>query len=442
MQHSLHRRIWFTASLTLLAFVIFIGLGVERAYRETLHTGLHQQLEARLYGLMAAVEFDADGLRIDLPDPALASPASFLCAWIDGPPGLRWRSASCLGKPLPQLPDPGAGQSQAEHRINSGHAVWVRWMGVDWEMEDGRLEHLLFAVMHDEAPVEEKLAAFHNTLLLGLALAGAVLLLMQWLSLRWLLRPVRELEREVHAVEQGRLQRVAGHYPRELDTLAQALNGLIHTGQVQLQRYRNALADLAHSLKTPLQVMRALLDEVESPALRQRMGESLQRMDTLVRWHLQRAGTAGERHLAGRVALEPLLQALVRAMNRLFGRKGIRVELNMPQRFHLHADEGDLQELMGNLVENACKWARSRVRVEACRAEDRVWLWVDDDGPGFPEDMETRLMERGVRADQRVEGQGIGLSVVLDIVRAYGGHIRLSRSPLGGARVEVELPQS
>ncbi len=438
MQRSLQQRIWITAGLSLLAFVMFIGLGVDRAYRETLHTGLQQQLEARLYALMGAVEYDGGRWRVDLPDPGLSSPASPLCARILTPEGgVGWQAGACLGKALPALPDLRAGESRFQRLA----PYWVQWLRVEWELDDGSTRPLVFAVYHDAGPIHDRLHAFRQTLLLGLLLAGGVLLLMQWLSLRWLLRPVRALEREVHAVEQGRQTHVTGQYPRELDTLAQALNALIHTGQAQLQRYRNSLADLAHSLKTPLQVLRASLDELPDPRQRERLREPLERMDTLMRWQLQRASTVGGRKLGGRVELQALLQSLARAMNKLFARRGVQVEVDMPQAFLLQADEGDMQELMGNLMENACKWARSRVRVQAERLQGGVRLRVDDDGPGFPQHMREALLQRGVRADEQREGQGIGLSVVQDIVRAYGGRIELTDAPLGGARVEVELPQ-
>ena len=442
MQRSLQQRVWITAGLSLLAFVVFIGLGVDRAYRETLYTGLQQQLEARLYALMASVDFRQQELLVELPDPALSSPASALCAWIADAGQRRWQSASCLGKTLPALPVLPAGTPGFRALEQGPDRRWVQWLAVNWELEDGQTLPLTFAVAHDEAPVHDRLHAFRQRLLGGLLLAGVVLLLMQWLSLRWLLRPVRQLEWEVHAVEQGRQERVQGQYPRELNTLAQALNALIHTGQAQMQRYRNALSDLAHSLKTPLQVLRASLDDVADADLRQRLADPLERMDTLMRWQLQRASTAGRRTLRGRVALQPVLQALVQAMNKLFNRRGVRVELHMPEAFWLQADEGDLQELLGNLMENACKWAKSRVRVEAVQQPGKACIRVDDDGPGFPPTLRENLLQRGVRADEQVEGQGIGLSVVVEIVRAYGGQIRLLDAPLGGARVEVELPQT
>lgn len=442
MQRSLQQRVWITAGLSLLAFVVFIGLGVDRAYRETLYTGLQQQLEARLYALMGSVEFQQNQLQVDLPDPALASPASPLCAWIAGQQGVRWQSGSCLGRNLPALPRQRVGSAAFRRLPSADTEVWVQWLPVRWELEAGQALPLTFAVFHEEAPIHDRLHAFRQRLLGGLALAGAVLLLMQWLSLRWLLRPVRQLEQEVHAVEQGQQDRVRGQYPRELDTLAQAMNALIHTGQAQMQRYRHSLSDLAHSLKTPLQVMRASLEDVPDAGLRQRLAEPVERMDTLVRWQLQRANTAGGRKLRGRVALQPVLRSLVQAMNKLFNRRGVQVSLHMPEAFRLQADEGDLQELLGNLMENACKWARSQVRVEAVRTPGLVRIRVDDDGPGFPQDLRESLLQRGVRADEQREGQGIGLSVVMEIVRAYGGRIHLLDAPQGGARVEVELPQT
>jgi two-component system sensor histidine kinase PhoQ len=281
---------------------------------------------------------------------------------------------------------------------------------------------------------------FRRTLWLWLALPAALLLVLQWLVLYWGLSPVRKLVTELRGIESGTANEISGDYPSELEPLTHSLNTMLRYERQQQARYRHALDDLAHSLKTPLAVLTSDAERGElAGSLQSRLREQLGRIRQIVDYQLKRAATAGSRHLSAPVVVRPLVEKLCAAMAKVYHDKNIRYLIDLPSGHGLRVDEGDLMEVLGNALDNASKWCRDRVAVTASADGQMSWLMIDDNGPGFPPDA-AALLQRGVRADSRVEGQGIGLAVVAEIVRAYEGEVRLERSALGGARVSLGLP--
>jgi Signal transduction histidine kinase len=253
--------------------------------------------------------------------------------------------------------------------------------------------------------------------------------------------PLRSLANEIHAIERGESSEIAGTYPSELMPLADNLNAMIRTGYAQMARYRNALGDLAHSLKTPLAVLRGVSeDPALPPRWREALADPLQRIQQLGDQELRRAATAGRRVMAEPLLLRPLGDRILEAMAKVHVERHLRLLNLVDPRLRARVDASDLYDVLGNLLDNACKWASTQVRLSASQSTSELLLEVEDDGPGFPPQAE-RLLERGVRADTRVSGQGIGLATVSDIVSLSEGRLELGTSPLGGARVRVLLPR-
>jgi two-component system sensor histidine kinase PhoQ len=296
-------------------------------------------------------------------------------------------------------------------------------------------------VAESASSLDAQLDVFRRTLLVYLGGLGALLLLLLLATLRWSLRPLRSVSADLTRVERGERERLSDDYPLELSRLAANINQFIDSERVHLARYRNTLADLAHSLKTPLAVMRNQLDSGESgEELRWTVLEQVGRMDQIVAYQLSRAAASGHTTFAAPIPLGPPAEEVVASLEKVYAERRILCEFDIDPQARFYGEHGDLLELLGNLLENAFKWARQRVllTVHSRSARDKrrggLEVVIEDDGPGIPEDQVEHLLQRGVRGDERVQGHGIGLAIVQDLVRAYRGSLEVARSKaLGGA---------
>jgi two-component system sensor histidine kinase PhoQ len=319
--------------------------------------------------------------------------------------------------------------------------------GIDWESESGESRSFAFSVATSLAPYEAQLQRFRQQML-GWFL-GLLLLLLGSLAvlLRWALGPVRQIEREISEVESGARAALSGDQPRELRGIAMNMNALLASERKRVERFRNTLGNLAHSLKTPLAVIRSALGpEAEAVRRNALINQQVDRMDSIVQHQLMRAAASGGA-VVGQAAVElgPMLAELRTAMSKVYGQKDLLIEIAGADAVRFAGDRGDLFELLGNLLDNACKWCRGRVRVSSTRLLDaqgrvRVKITIEDDGAGIAADDRKRILERGARADEQVDGQGLGLAMVREIVELYDGTLEIGDSILGGARIEVVLP--
>ncbi|OOG25666.1 histidine kinase [Thioalkalivibrio denitrificans] len=421
---SLSLRVGLIAALVVAVFAVLTALALERAFRDSAAQALDERLHAQLYLLMGITEVDAAGrvnLPERLPEARLMLPGSGLVAEVRTPDGEPlWTSPSALGR------DPDA--DALPFSVN---------LTVNWELEE-RLYPLEFHIREDRAAFEAQIAQYRRSLWGWLAAMAVLLLAAQALALHQGLKPLRRVARELRAVEQGRQPGLQGRYPVELRGLTDNLNTLVHHERAQLARYRDALSNLAHSLKTPLAVLRGSLDSRE-PDRRQSV-EQLERMERIVAYQLQRAATSGRTALSAPVAVAPLVKRLGVTLAKVYGDRRVDLEVDVPDDLQFRGNEGDLMELLGNLMDNAWKHGGSRVRVDARQDDRGLELTVSDDGPGIPPGQVPTILTRGGRLDEQVPGQGIGLAVVADIVAAYEGEIEIDQSPLGGARVRIRLP--
>jgi two-component system sensor histidine kinase PhoQ len=442
---SLNSRVASSAGLVLVVFVTLSAVALERAFRDSARGARQERLLAQVYLLMAAAEVDPGG-RLSLPrppaEPRLELPGSGLYAVIVDAGGTPvWRSRSALGADLPAGTPLAAGiQRFEEIAADDGTPLFAQRFGVRWTTAGGSYP-FTFSVLEDLRPFEQQLGLYRRSLFGWLGAMAVLLLGALLLALRWGLRPLRRVAQELGRLEHGQQQLLSGDQPLELRGLTENLNALLARERAQQQRYRDALADLAHSLKTPLALMRAALrggDAAVAPALE----EQIERMDRVVGYHLQRAATSGRRALVPPQPLRPLVERLAGALAKVHAGKAVAFALELGPDLRSRIDEGDLTELLGNVLDNAFKWCRRRVRVRGERETAGLVLHVDDDGPGIAAADAQQVLERGVRADESVPGHGIGLAVVRDILSAYGGSIAIGASELGGARVTLVLPQT
>ncbi len=287
----------------------------------------------------------------------------------------------------------------------------------------------------------------------GVGYLAVVLLLIFTLTLYWGLAPLAKMASELKSIENGTQEQLAGHYPLELTGVTHNLNLLLQHEKRQHSRYRNTLANLAHSLKTPLAVLRGMVDgeklqvagsstTTPSPSLNLDMLEQqVGRMDEIVQHQLQRAVHVGPQSLHQSIEVLPVVMRLKGAIEKVYRGKVNAITLNIESGVTFKGDTGDLMEIMGNLMDNAGKYGHGVIRVSANNIQvnelTKCRLTVEDDGPGIAQQAVSEILRRGVRADQKHQGQGIGLAMVVDIVDQYEGRLGIEGSELGGAKVEI-----
>jgi two-component system sensor histidine kinase PhoQ len=435
---SLRARQLFAASLVLTAFIALCGAGLEQAFHNSSLQAEEDKLQGLAYALLGAAEANTNGdlavPQTRLPDPRLARPQSGLqAAIIDERGGLIWGSPSLADEwPLPLALEVGTWHFEERDQWFT-LTFGLRWL----DRADAPRRYTLLILENDDA-FETQLSTYRRTLWGWLGGAALALLAVQLLVLRWSLMPLRTLASELRGIEAGTQGQIESVYPSELTPLTEALNRMMQAERNQQTRYRNALGDLAHSLKTPLAVLHGVAEEDGDASIKNKLREPLGRIQQIADYQLRKAATAGRRTLSDPVALRPLAEKIAAALQKVYADKGVRFTIAVAAGMRLRADEGDLYELIGNLLDNAAKWCGQQVQFGASISGHDVELTVDDDGPGFPEDAD-KLLGRGVRADEHVPGQGIGLAAVNDLIGVYDGAIALQRGPLGGGRVLIRF---
>ncbi len=440
MPGSLARRLLLASALLLVTFLGLAGAALDHAFRQSSERSTRDLLNSRVLGLLAAADVTPDGsieMRGDLPEERFYRPASGLYARIMDAGGQPvWISPSVAGWTAGPAAPVGPGQRVFD-RVRGEEADLARLrFGVEWELESGSLPSYTVEVTESLAAYAAELARFRREIgtwfaVLGLALVGLEL----WL-LAYLLRPLGRAVDEISDMEAGRKDRLSENFPAEVQALTSRINDLVAQERSRTTRYRETLDNLAHSLKTPLAVLRSALSAKGAPP--PELAEPVDRIDDIVAYQLARATATGRLGLGEAVPIDELAAATASALSKVHGEKLVRCDLRIPPGLTFLGARGDLAELLGNLMDNGWKWAAGKLRVTA-DANDGLNLIVEDDGPGLPQDAEA-LLERGSRRDQRPGGQGIGLAVVRDIAADLGGAVETGTSPLGGARIAVRLP--
>jgi len=447
---SLRRRVLLSLGIALAVFFGATVVVLEWSLATSLARSRDEVLEAQLMALIAVAEpVDAPrGLALpEPPDGRMLSPDSGLLAEIRDARGETvWRSPSALGTVL-ELPPSGAPGTydrwvQKEH---DGPGMALAGITIDWEFEDESVTSFRFIVGQSLAPWRAQRRAFRLGLVGWFGALAAAMLFVLAVVLRRVMQPLGRIEQEIHQMETARRDQLSTAWPEELRGVAANLNALLRRERARQRRYQESLANLAHSLKTPLAAVHTLLPEgTDGQAERFRtIRAELARMDQIIGWQLRRAGAAGAAGGVGLapVAVAPVASDLAATLDKVYAARGSSCELEIPDAVRFRGDEGDLQEILGNLLDNAWKHGRSRIRCSAVvTAPGTIELRVEDDGPGLDPRRASEAMARGARLDESHPGQGIGLAVVNELVGAYGGKVEVEQSALGGAAVVVTLP--
>lgn len=437
---SLNKRILTSVLIVFFLFAFLMAAALNEAFKKSTNSDLKDKLYSQLYAIMANTELEIiEGKsKLNLPsellDSLLGLPQSGLYAQIiDKQAKSLWQSDSSLNQALanPMAIDPG------EHYIKktsiNNKQFFTLYFGVEWYVEDQKLA-VTFILNQDLKQHKTKLISFRNTLWLLLAGMTVCLLLVLFGVLRWGLKPLRQVADEMNRVETGSQDKIINTYPTEIDQLTQHINQFLKQEQQQKKKYRDALGDLAHSLKTPLAVIQSSLNDTNSSQI----SEQVQTMNSIVEYQLQRAATAGKHQHLNLLKLKPVIQRITHSLDKIHQDKNIRVELLCPPELEYKIDEGDSLELFGNLIENAYKWSVSLIKIDIYIENKRLIIEISDDGKGFPQQQINTVLQRGKRADESAPGHGIGLSIVNSIVESYEGSFTINNLDQG-AIIKISL---
>lgn len=301
---------------------------------------------------------------------------------------------------------------------------------------------LSIAVAGDGAEIESDIAEFRTLLIIALSVLGAGLVLATFFQVRFGLKPLRAIEHGLAAIRSGKAEKLEGDLPNEIVPLQKELNALIQSNRAIVERARTHAGNLAHALKTPLSV---ITNEAESSrsALARKVREQTQIMRDQISHHLNRASIAARAGIiSGHTSVKPVLESLIRALGRIYTDQNLNILLECPPEATFHGEKHDLEEMVGNLLDNACKWAKSEVVLSVSVNKDSINLVIEDDGPGLPEKKREAAMKRGSRLDETKPGSGLGLSIVSELVHLYSGDFSLENKEKKGLYARLELPGS
>jgi signal transduction histidine kinase len=434
---SIQRRL----SLGLVSILLVVGLLLVQTSLWLFDLGLRSYLQADLRdeaeSLLAAMVRGPQGIQLNEQrlSAAFQRPFSGHYFRIDFA-DKTWRSRSLWDSELQPAPQPGL---QGELADGPQGQLLLTYRG-DYQRFGQQLSVL---VAQDYTPVMQSYRRVQQTGL-GLGVAALLLiLLLQRLTVSRALRPLEQVRQQIAQLQQGQRSALDSGVPRELEPLVGQINHLLAHTEDTLKRSRNALGNLGHALKTPLAVLVSLAGREELhgyPALRASLLDNLQQIEQRLERELGRARLTGEALPGAHFICAEELPGLFSTLAMIHDR-GLRLDWHAEANLRLPWDREDMLELLGNLLDNACKWAASQVRLSIeCTAEGYL-LKVEDDGPGIEAEQRADVLNRGARMDEQIAGHGLGLGIVRDIVDAWGGHLELVDSQLGGLCVRVQLPQ-
>ncbi len=446
--YSLQRRLLAAASILLLVFLGAMGWGLNAAFQQSVLSNAEDALRNQVLLLMSNIDVEDGQVVVPevLSEPRLSQTDSEVYAQIESPSeGIVWRSPSLLDQDLPIMQtSQGVFKFSRDVNWSGNDPVYALSFGVVWETEAGDLPFGVQVAQHRRLYLE-RMGQYREQLVLWLSIIGISLLVLLLALLAWGLRPLSRVTRQVGEIESGKRQRFDEDYPLEVSRLTQNLNQLLNFEQQRIDRQRNTLGNLAHSLKTPLAVMRGLnySEQNSEEAHRQLLA-----MQNIIDYQLQSASAIGRRRFAKPIDVIEPSQQLINSLQKLYRDKGITAEIEIDDSVRFYGDQGDWLDLIGNLLENAFKWSNSFVALQVSNKEVAgqtnshrfaTDIVVSDDGVGIDENLKASILQRGVRLDSQTPGHGLGLHIVKGIVEAYEGEIAIRDNSPRGTRFHVLL---
>jgi signal transduction histidine kinase len=452
--NSLALRLFLSATAWAVAILLITGIVLSSLYRHAAERAFDRRLGVYLRTLVADVaspDEANDKSPQSLGDPLFELPLSgwyWQVTRLDPDKHDVRSSRSLWDGGLPHLQDLGVAASADGSR--EGYVPGPedqRLRLVERNIDLGEEGHYLVAVAGDAAEIADETRSFDQALVITFAILAAVLLLTTMFQVRFGLAPLKRITDSLTAIRSGNAEHLAGQFPEEIAPLARETNALIDANKEIVERARTHVGNLAHALKTPLSVMVNEASSRRDPFATKVLEQAEIMRDQVAR-HLERARLAARLKVVGSVTeVEPVVTALARTMEKIHRDRGISIEVRPEPQARFQGERPDLEEMVGNLVDNACKWATSRVAIEVVReradpasAAGVLRVVVDDDGRGLSASEREQVAQRGRKLDETKPGSGLGLSIVVELASLYGGELKLGTAPLGGLRAELVLP--
>ena len=453
--NSLALRLFLSATAWAVVILFITGIVLSSLYRHAVERSFDRRLNVYLRTLVADLASpDENGGKFpqSIGEPLFELPLSgwyWQVARLDPDKHEVRSSRSLWDGGLPHLQDegiaPGADGSREGYVAGPEKQ---RLRQVERNIDLGGEGHYLVAVAGDAAEIDDETRSFDQALVVTFVILAAVLLLTTMFQVRFGLAPLKRITDSLAAIRAGRAERLAGQFPEEIAPLARETNELIDANKEIVERARTHVGNLAHALKTPLSVIVNEASARTHDPFASKVLEQAEIMRDQVARHLERARLAARLTVIGTVTdVKPVATALARTMEKIHHDRGIAVDVRADDKARFRGERPDLEEMIGNLVDNACKWAGSRVSIEVVRgpadAESDAYsvrIVVDDDGPGLSAAEREQAAKRGRRLDESKPGSGLGLSIVVDLAALYGGELKLGAAPIGGLRAELVLP--
>jgi signal transduction histidine kinase len=452
--NSLALRLFLSAAVWVAIILVITGIALSSFYRNSVERAFDRRLNVYLRTLVADVASPDDAP--DKPPQPLGEPLFELplSGWYwqvtrldPGKSDVR-ASRSLWDGGLPHLEDrhvPAAADGSRQGYVSGPDDQRLRLIERNIDLgEDG---HYLVAVAGDAAEIAGEVRAFDQALVITFSILAAVLLLTTTFQVRFGLAPLKRITAGLAAIRAGSAERLTGRFPEEIAPLARETNALIEANKEIVERARTHVGNLAHALKTPLSVMQNEASARGQDPLALKVLEQADIMRDSVARHLERARIAARLTVVGSVTdVAAVAIALARTMEKIHRDKNIAIEVQADGEARFRGERPDLEEMLGNLVDNACKWAASKVAIAVTRdaaapgGANTVRIVIDDDGRGLSAQEREQVAKRGQRLDQTKPGSGLGLSIVVELAALYGGSLTLDAAPMGGLRAELVLP--
>ncbi|MCP3852461.1 MAG: GHKL domain-containing protein [Gammaproteobacteria bacterium] len=451
--NSINSRLITGTVIVISLFMVLTGLTLSKTFYDSAYSAVEDRLTGQVYLLMADRDITSQSPAPSLQDEketATINPSntyqpnysvySQLSGFITQADGtILWQSDRGIELRIP--PSIGIKKSELTHgkkifqkyTVNDHQYISLS-IAIFWDLKNPRFP-LIYHISDDMTQLNQNVSDYQLSLWSNLLLMSFILIFTLFFILRWGLKPLREVEKEIKSVEQGEQEQLEQNYPEEITPLSQNINALILFERQQQLRYRNALADLAHSLKTPLAIIQGHNTSLKQPIKTQNesntIKEAVERMNSIIEYQLQRASSNSPSSHIQYLKLAPIVKMLLKSMKKIYCDKNIQFKVKMAESVQFKIDEGDFMEIVGNLLDNACKWCKHKVSLSVNQHVSELEIQVLDDGPGIDFKMISEITKRGVRADELTPGHGVGLAIVQDIASNYQGEVKFDSSENG-----------